>query len=73
PVSPWGLVDFEQRVFAHPTSRPIVVHCSAGVGRTGTFIALRNVLSEAEQTGHVDFFKTVAKLRQDRILMIQTM
>ncbi|CAL1534175.1 unnamed protein product [Lymnaea stagnalis] len=73
PVSPWGLVDFEQRVFAHPTSRPIVVHCSAGVGRTGTFIALHNVIREAAQTGYVDFFKTVVKLRQDRILMIQTM
>ncbi|CAL1534170.1 unnamed protein product [Lymnaea stagnalis] len=72
PEVPWGLVDFEQRVFSQPTSRPIVVHCSAGVGRTGTFIALHNVMREAEQTGHVDFFKTVVKLRQDRILMIQT-
>ncbi|CAL1534171.1 unnamed protein product [Lymnaea stagnalis] len=73
PVSPWGLVDFEQRVFAHPTSRPIVVHCSAGVGRTGTFIALHNIIREAKKTGYVDFLKTVVKLRQDRNLMIQTM
>ncbi|CAL1534187.1 unnamed protein product [Lymnaea stagnalis] len=72
PSAPWGLVDFEQRVSAKPTSRPIVVHCSAGVGRTGTFIALSNVLKEAEETGRIDCFQTVMRLRQDRVLMIQT-
>ncbi|CAL1544883.1 unnamed protein product, partial [Lymnaea stagnalis] len=72
PENPWALVDFEQRVAATATKRPIVVHCSAGVGRTGTFIALRNVMREAEDTQQMDFFTTVAKLRQDRTMMIQT-
>ncbi|XP_059173384.1 receptor-type tyrosine-protein phosphatase epsilon-like [Physella acuta] len=72
PLTPWGLVDFEQRVALGSTSRPIVVHCSAGVGRTGTFIALRNVMREAEDTGRINCFQTVAKLRQDRMLMVQT-
>ncbi|CAL1536131.1 unnamed protein product [Lymnaea stagnalis] len=72
PENPWALVDFEQRVAASPTKRPIVVHCSAGVGRTGTFIALRNVMREAEVTQKMDFFNTVAKLRRDRYLMVQT-
>ncbi|CAL1536340.1 unnamed protein product [Lymnaea stagnalis] len=72
PTSPWGLVGFEQKVASCPTTRPILVHCSAGVGRTGTFIALQNVIKQAEQTGEVDFFNTVAKLREDRIFMIQT-
>ncbi|CAL1544882.1 unnamed protein product, partial [Lymnaea stagnalis] len=72
PENPWALVDFEQRVAFTPTKRPIVVHCSAGVGRTGTFIALRNVMREAEDTQQMDFFTTVAKLRQDRTMMIQT-
>ncbi|CAL1532181.1 unnamed protein product, partial [Lymnaea stagnalis] len=72
PLTPWSLVDFEQRVASDPTTRPVVVHCSAGVGRTGTFIALCNVMKEAEDTGRIDFFKTVVKLRQDRVMMIQT-
>ncbi|CAG5125912.1 unnamed protein product, partial [Candidula unifasciata] len=72
PTVPWGLVDFEQRVASYLTNKPIVVHCSAGVGRTGTFIALRNVMREAEETGHMDFFNTVRKLRQDRVNMVQT-
>ncbi|BFZ21545.1 hypothetical protein BsWGS_24585 [Bradybaena similaris] len=72
PNTPWGLVDFEQRVASYPTNKPIVVHCSAGVGRTGTFIALRTVMREAEETGRMDFFSTVQKLRQDRVNMVQT-
>ncbi|XP_059173259.1 uncharacterized protein LOC131953868 [Physella acuta] len=72
PITPWALVDFEQRVAFNPTSRPVVVHCSAGVGRTGTFIALRNVMREAEETGRVNFLQTVARLRQDRMNMVQT-
>ncbi|KAH9494753.1 hypothetical protein Btru_017793, partial [Bulinus truncatus] len=72
PYAPWALLDFQQKVFQTPSSSFIVVHCSAGVGRTGTFIALCNVLRQAEETGQVDFFSTVTTLREDRTLMIQT-
>ncbi|BFZ11376.1 hypothetical protein BsWGS_14415 [Bradybaena similaris] len=72
PTAPWGLVDFEQRVASYPTTKPVVVHCSAGVGRTGTFIALRNVMRQAEDTGYVDVFTTVKMLRQNRVNMVQT-
>ncbi|KAH9487870.1 hypothetical protein Btru_067841 [Bulinus truncatus] len=72
PIAAWSLVDFEQRVFSCSTSEPIVVHCSAGVGRTGTFITLHNVIKESEKTGRADFFNTVMKLRQDRMQMFQT-
>uniref|UniRef100_A0A2C9LN21 Uncharacterized protein n=1 Tax=Biomphalaria glabrata TaxID=6526 RepID=A0A2C9LN21_BIOGL len=72
PVTPWALVDFEQRVDINSSTAPVVVHCSAGVGRTGTFIALHNILSQAKETGSVDFYKTLVKLREDRFLMIQT-
>ncbi|KAH9490852.1 hypothetical protein Btru_033551 [Bulinus truncatus] len=72
PAASWSLVDFQQHVFATPTLKPIVVHCSAGVGRTGTFIALYNVKREAEELGHINFYETVIKLRHDRMLMVQT-
>jgi protein tyrosine phosphatase len=68
----WSLVDFEQRVAFISTDKPIVVHCSAGVGRTGTFIALSNVLVEAVEIGYMDFFTAVQKLRHDRACMVQT-
>ncbi|KAK3761972.1 hypothetical protein RRG08_030492 [Elysia crispata] len=67
PESPWGL-----RVMAVPGSGPVLVHCSAGVGRTGTFIALCNLLREAEDTGKMNFLDTLWKLRQDRMHTIQT-
>ncbi|KAK3735473.1 hypothetical protein RRG08_018247 [Elysia crispata] len=72
PESPWGLVDFQQRVMAVPGSGPVLVHCSAGVGRTGTFIGLCNLLKEAEATGKMDFRSVLWKLRQDRMHTIQT-
>ena len=46
--------------------------CSAGVGRTGTFIALCNLLQEAEATGKMDFLSALWNLRQDRMHTIQT-
>ncbi|KAH9494736.1 hypothetical protein Btru_017747 [Bulinus truncatus] len=72
PAAPWALVDFHQRVFATSTDHYTVVHCSAGVGRTGTFIALHNVINQARETGKVDFYNTLVKLRRDRIFMVQT-
>ncbi|XP_055884531.1 receptor-type tyrosine-protein phosphatase alpha-like, partial [Biomphalaria glabrata] len=72
PMTPWALVDFEQRVDINSSTAPVVVHCSAGVGRTGTFIALHNIMSQAMHTGHIDFYNTLVKLREDRFLMIQT-
>ncbi|GFS14768.1 receptor-type tyrosine-protein phosphatase delta-like [Elysia marginata] len=72
PESPWGLIDLHHRVMAVQGSGPTLVHCSAGVGRTGTFIGLCNLLQEAEATGKMDFRATLWKLRQDRMHSIQT-
>lgn len=58
----------------HPKIVP-VVHCSAGVGRTGTFIAvdyLRN-FSDPFDGKYVDpIFELVKLLRSDRMMMVQT-
>eukprot|EP00055_Hartaetosiga_balthica_P000247 m.136065 g.136065 ORF g.136065 m.136065 type:complete len:439 (-) comp10401_c0_seq1:80-1396(-) len=54
---------------------PIVVHCSAGCGRTGTIIALDSTLRSLNQYGlysKIDVYNTVLQLRKQRIAMVQT-
>ncbi|XP_041475095.1 receptor-type tyrosine-protein phosphatase delta-like isoform X1 [Lytechinus variegatus] len=50
---------------------PIVVHCSAGAGRTGVFIALNILMSRMEEESMIDVFQTVRGLRQQRPHMVQ--
>ncbi|CAH1980358.1 unnamed protein product [Acanthoscelides obtectus] len=51
---------------------PVIVHCSAGVGRTGTFIATDILLQKANDGKQIDVFETVMELREQRTLMVQT-
>ncbi|RVE72230.1 hypothetical protein OJAV_G00059530 [Oryzias javanicus] len=51
---------------------PTVVHCSAGVGRTGTFIAIDRLIFQIERENIVDIFGIVHNLRMHRPLMVQT-
>ncbi|XP_040975716.1 tyrosine-protein phosphatase non-receptor type 7 isoform X3 [Aquila chrysaetos chrysaetos] len=51
---------------------PIVVHCSAGIGRTGCFIATRIGCQQLKDKGEVDILGIVCRLRIDRGGMIQT-
>ncbi|XP_021940595.1 receptor-type tyrosine-protein phosphatase H-like isoform X2 [Zootermopsis nevadensis] len=50
----------------------ILVHCSAGVGRTGTLIAVDILLQHICENKKVDIFGTVFKLRKQRTNMVQT-
>lgn len=51
---------------------PIVVHCSAGIGRTGCFIATHIGCQQLKARGDVDILAIVCRLRLDRGGMIQT-
>ncbi|BET01485.1 protein-tyrosine phosphatase 10d [Nesidiocoris tenuis] len=62
---------FRERIA--PEQRPIVVHCSAGVGRSGTFIALDRILQSLNHgTDSVDIFGIVWGMRKERVWMVQT-
>lgn len=47
-----------------PETRPIVVHCSAGVGRSGTFITLDRILQQIQVADYVDIFGIVYFMRK---------
>ncbi|CAC5421817.1 PTPRK [Mytilus coruscus] len=68
------LVKFYRKVRCekHDTSGPMVVHCSAGVGRTGTFIAVDALYEHGKKVGYVDIMEYVQMMRKDRMNMIQT-
>ncbi|XP_037723929.1 tyrosine-protein phosphatase non-receptor type 9 isoform X2 [Drosophila subpulchrella] len=55
----------------HARGPPIVVHCSAGIGRTGTFITLDICISRLEDVGTADIRGTVEKIRSQRAYSIQ--
>ncbi|KAF5281937.1 hypothetical protein FQA39_LY00461 [Lamprigera yunnana] len=60
------------REYAYKTYTPIVLHCSAGIGRTGTIIALDILLQTINENKDIDIFNTVLNLRKDRKNMVQT-
>uniref|UniRef100_H2YNB0 Tyrosine-protein phosphatase non-receptor type 20 n=1 Tax=Ciona savignyi TaxID=51511 RepID=H2YNB0_CIOSA len=53
-------------------SKPIVVHCSAGAGRTGTFIAFDSLSMQMNDRPSINVFDTVVNLRMQRMDMVQT-
>ncbi|XP_053320347.1 receptor-type tyrosine-protein phosphatase O isoform X2 [Spea bombifrons] len=69
-----SLLQFVQMVRhkAAKTKWPITVHCSAGVGRTGTFISLDRLMQHIRDHEFVDVLGLVAELRSFRMSMVQT-
>ncbi|XP_035013189.2 receptor-type tyrosine-protein phosphatase eta isoform X6 [Hippoglossus stenolepis] len=70
------LIDFRHLVREHMDQysrhSPTVVHCSAGVGRTGTFIAIDRLIFQIERDNCVDVYGIVHDQRMHRTLMVQT-
>ncbi|XP_064396412.1 receptor-type tyrosine-protein phosphatase zeta-like isoform X2 [Halichondria panicea] len=58
--------------YCHDNDKPLLVHCSAGLGRTGTYIAIDMGISQFEKEGKVDPLKYICEMRQDRGGIIQT-
>lgn len=64
--------DVEEDRLATGPRGPVIVHCSAGIGRTGCFIATTIGCRQLQLEGTVDVLGIVCQLRSDRGGMIQT-
>ncbi|KAM3914325.1 receptor-type tyrosine-protein phosphatase F isoform 7-T7 [Leptodactylus fuscus] len=74
PEYPTPILAFLRRVKAcnPPDAGPMVVHCSAGVGRTGCFIVIDAMLERVKLEKTVDIYGHVTCMRSQRNYMVQT-
>merc|ERR1712013_649254 len=64
--------EFEKIPKKKTNNTPVLVHCSAGVGRTGVTILVDILLYCADHNIAIDIPKVLSHLRQQRMLMVQT-
>ncbi|XP_064194144.1 receptor-type tyrosine-protein phosphatase F isoform X15 [Anguilla rostrata] len=74
PEYPTPILAFLRRVKAcNPADAgPMVVHCSAGVGRTGCLIVIEAMLERMKHEKSVDIYGHVTCMRSQRNYMVQT-
>ncbi|BFZ23249.1 hypothetical protein BsWGS_26288 [Bradybaena similaris] len=79
PEDPGTMIDFLERtnnlLDSLPTPGPVVVHCSAGIGRTGTLIVIDMIISQIKTYGFdcdIDIFNTILMVRGQRSGLVQT-
>nr|KAF6294177.1 protein tyrosine phosphatase non-receptor type 20 [Pipistrellus kuhlii] len=72
PSPPDGFIQYVRSVRSSQVTGPIVVHCSAGVGRTGVFICVDVVFCAIENNFPFNIRDIVVQMRRQRHGMVQT-
>uniref|UniRef100_H2SW26 protein-tyrosine-phosphatase n=1 Tax=Takifugu rubripes TaxID=31033 RepID=H2SW26_TAKRU len=71
----WFLEEVNRTQSTIPDTGPIIVHCSAGIGRTGTIIVIDILIDVINRQGldcDIDIPKTIQRVREQRSGMVQT-
>ncbi|XP_028984826.1 tyrosine-protein phosphatase non-receptor type 6 isoform X2 [Betta splendens] len=79
PQEPSGVLGFLEQVNSKqkefPNSGPMIIHCSAGIGRTGTIVVIDMILESIDSIGidcDIDIPKYIQMVREQRSGMVQT-
>eukprot|EP00730_Choanoeca_flexa_P003971 TRINITY_DN11555_c2_g2_i2.p1 TRINITY_DN11555_c2_g2~~TRINITY_DN11555_c2_g2_i2.p1 ORF type:complete len:619 (+),score=186.15 TRINITY_DN11555_c2_g2_i2:158-2014(+) len=71
PDSVLGLLHTVHKWMAKFKGQPVAVHCSAGIGRTGTLIAIDHCRQELKANGRTDPLAIIEAIRHDRPALVQ--
>ncbi|KFM78749.1 Receptor-type tyrosine-protein phosphatase T, partial [Stegodyphus mimosarum] len=66
PANTTPFVNFLRKARAYDgnTEGPVVIHCSAGIGRTGTIILLDSMIEMGQKENHVDLLEQLCAMRR---------
>merc|ERR1719150_1792914 len=62
----------EDHLKSRTLNPPILAHCSAGVGRSGTLVAIDGLIQQLQEEGHVPIYSMVCDLRHQRNYLVQS-
>uniref|UniRef100_F1L6S6 Receptor-type tyrosine-protein phosphatase C n=1 Tax=Ascaris suum TaxID=6253 RepID=F1L6S6_ASCSU len=72
PASPCPIVELVLKTKPLCSSGPFVVHCSAGIGRTGTYCALEYAIDKLALGGTLSIVEVIKEIRKQRLHSVQT-
>ncbi|XP_064106707.1 receptor-type tyrosine-protein phosphatase kappa-like [Macrobrachium nipponense] len=72
PENPYGVAQMINSIRREPLTGPVVVHCSTGIGRTGTILFVLGVLDQINKSGYMDANEVLVKLQNGRPRLIES-
>ncbi|XP_069171306.1 receptor-type tyrosine-protein phosphatase mu isoform X3 [Procambarus clarkii] len=71
PQNPYGLAQMIKHITKEPATGPFTVHCSAGIGRTGTVLLVLEMLEQLNTSQYIDPHQALLNLRNGRPRLVE--